>query len=80
MKYSDILEFRQTIEKQLNKVEISNKFSKGVSFGHSSDFMQNENEDQEIGEICLRMQPFVGITSTSPSSLLQRKTRDAQRS
>jgi TnpA family transposase len=33
LKYIDDLEFRQAIEKQLNKVEGSNKFSKAVSFG-----------------------------------------------
>ena len=55
LKYCDILEFRQAIEKQLNKVESSNKFSKAVSFGHSSEFMQSEKEDQEIAEACRRL-------------------------
>jgi TnpA family transposase len=55
LKYCDILKFRQAIEKQLNKVESSNKFSKAVSFGHSSEFMQSEKEDQEIAEACRRL-------------------------
>lgn len=55
LKYCDILEYRQAIEKQLNKVESSNKFSKAVSFGHSSEFMQSEKEDQEIAEACRRL-------------------------
>jgi hypothetical protein len=55
LKYCDILEFRQAIEKQLNKIESSNKFSKAVSFGHSSEFMQSEKEDQEIAEACRRL-------------------------
>jgi TnpA family transposase len=55
LKYDDNLEFRQAIEKQLNKVEGSNKFSKAVSFGHSHEFIQSEKEDQEIAEACRRL-------------------------
>src|SRR5690606_6585748 len=33
LKYCDDLQFRQAIEKQLSRVERSNKFSKAVSFG-----------------------------------------------
>ena len=55
LKYGDDLEFRQAIEKQLNKVEGSNKFSKAVSFGHSQEFIQSEKEDQEIAEACRRL-------------------------
>lgn len=55
LKYCDDLEFRQAIEKQLNKVEGSNKFSKAVSFGHSHEFIQSEKEDQEIAEACRRL-------------------------
>ena len=51
----DDLQFRQAIEKQLNKVESSNKFSKAVSFGHSQEFIQSEKEDQEIAEACRRL-------------------------
>ena len=35
LKYVDDVEFRQAIEKQLNKVESSNKFSRAVSYGHN---------------------------------------------
>ena len=55
LKYCDELDFRQAIEKQLNKVESSNKFSKAVSFGHSHEFIQSEKEDQEIAEACRRL-------------------------
>jgi TnpA family transposase len=55
LKYVDELEFRQSIEKQLNKVEGSNKFSRAVSFGHSQEFIQSEKEDQEIAEACRRL-------------------------
>jgi TnpA family transposase len=55
LKYRDDLEFRQSIEKQLNKVEGSNKFSKAICFGHNQEFIQGEKEDQEIAEGCRRL-------------------------
>ena len=55
LKYVDDVEFRQAIEKQLNKVESSNKFSKAVSYGHNQEFIQSEKEDQEIAEGCRRL-------------------------
>ncbi|MGA9391860.1 MAG: Tn3 family transposase [Candidatus Sulfotelmatobacter sp.] len=55
LKYRDDLEFRQAIEKQLNKSEGSNKFSKAISFGHNQEFIQSEKEDQEIAEGCRRL-------------------------
>lgn len=55
LKYVDDVEFRQAIEKQLNKVESSNKFSKAVSYGHSQEFLQSEKEDEEIAEGCRRL-------------------------
>jgi len=55
LKYRDDLEFRQAIQKQLNKGEASNKFSKAISFGHNHEFIQSEKEDQEIAEGCRRL-------------------------
>jgi len=55
LKYVNDLQFRQAIEKQLNKVENANKFSKAVSFGHNQEFIQAEKEDQEIAESCRRL-------------------------
>jgi TnpA family transposase len=55
LKYVDDPAFRQSIEKQLNKVESSNRFSKAVSFGHNHEFVQSEKEDQEIAESCRRL-------------------------
>lgn len=55
LKYCDDLQLMQAVEKQLNKVEGSNKFSKAVSFGHSHEFIQGEKEDQEIAEACRRL-------------------------
>jgi TnpA family transposase len=55
LKYRDDLEFRQAIEKQLNKIESANKFSKAICFGHNQEFIQSEKEDQEIAEGCRRL-------------------------
>lgn len=48
-------ELRQAVEKQLNKVEGSNKFARAISFGHNQEFTQSEKEDQEIAEGCRRL-------------------------
>lgn len=55
LKYRDDCPYRQSIEKQVNKVEGANEFSKAVSFGHSHEFLQSEKEDQEIAEGCRRL-------------------------
>ena len=55
LKNRDDCQFRQAIEKQLNRVEGANKFSKAISFGHSHEFIQSEKEDQEIAEGCRRL-------------------------
>ena len=50
--YLDNLELRQRIEKQLNKVELSNKFSKAVFFSNNQELRQGTKEDQEIITAC----------------------------
>jgi TnpA family transposase len=55
LRYVSDPEFRQAIEKQLNKVEGSHRLSKAVSFGHANEFIQSEKEDQEIAEGCRRL-------------------------
>jgi len=55
LRYIDDVEFRQAIEKQLNKGENSNKFSKAVSFGHNQEFLHGEKVEQEIAEGCRRL-------------------------
>jgi len=55
LKYADDPALRQAIEKQLNKVEGSNKFAKAISFGHNQEFIQSEKEDQEVAEGCRRL-------------------------
>lgn len=50
--YFDDVELRQRIEKQLNKVELSNKFSKAVFFANNSEFKSGTKEEQEISAAC----------------------------
>ena len=55
MRYLDELELRQAIEKQLNKVELANRFTRAVAVGNPREFTQAEKEDQEIAEACNRL-------------------------
>lgn len=55
LKYADDLEFRQSIEKQLNKVERSHKLAKAISLANDHAFTQGEKEDQDIAEGCRRL-------------------------
>jgi TnpA family transposase len=55
LRYIDILPLRQTIEKQLNKGENANKFSRAVSFGNHQEFLSGEKIEQEIAEGCRRL-------------------------
>jgi len=53
LKYVFDLQFRQSIEKQLNKGESANKLNKAISLGN--EFIQGEKEDQDIAEGCRRL-------------------------
>ena len=55
LRYLDDLELRQAIEKQLNKVELANKFTRAVAVGNPREFTQGEKEEQEIAESCNRL-------------------------
>ncbi|MDP1974491.1 MAG: Tn3 family transposase, partial [Alphaproteobacteria bacterium] len=55
LKYSDDHNFRQTIEKQLNKVESSHKLGKAISICNDHAFLHGDKEDQEIAEGCRRL-------------------------
>ena len=52
LQYVDSVEMRQSIERQLNKAESSNRFSRAVCFGNNQDFLQGEKSEQEIAESC----------------------------
>jgi len=51
----DELELRQAVEKQLNKGENTQQFSRAVGFGHSQDFLYGDKIAQEIAEGCRRL-------------------------
>ncbi|QSZ43184.1 Tn3 family transposase (plasmid) [Sulfurimonas aquatica] len=55
LNYIDDVQLRQRIEKQLNKVEASNKFSKAVFFGNSSEFTVATVEEQNIANNSKRL-------------------------
>ncbi len=55
LRYADDLELRQAIERQLNKVELANKFTRAVAVGSPREFAQTEKEEQEIAEACNRL-------------------------
>ena len=50
--YIDNLELRQAIQKQLNKIELANKFSDAVFFDNNQEFKQGSREEQEIAMSC----------------------------
>ena len=55
LKYIDSVELRQTIEKQLNKIESSQKFAKAVFFGSNQEFQYKTKEDQIRADGCKRL-------------------------
>ena len=52
LSYFDDVELRQRIQKQLNRVELSNKFSKAVYFDNDQTFQDASLENQEITAAC----------------------------
>ena len=55
LRYVDDLILRQAIERQLNKVELANRFTRAVAVGNPREFTQAEKEEQEIAEACNRL-------------------------
>jgi TnpA family transposase len=53
--YIDDPVLRQEIEKQLNKGENANKFSRAISQAHAQEFTQGEKEEQQLVEGCRRL-------------------------
>ncbi len=54
LRYIDEVELRQAIEKQLNRVELSNKFSKAILFGNNQEIQYSNKEEQELVVSCQR--------------------------
>ena len=55
LNYIDDVKFRQRIEKQLNKIEASNRFSKAVFFGNNQEFTVSTVEEQNIANNSKRL-------------------------
>ena len=55
LRYIDDIELRQSIEKQLNKIEHAHRFAKAIAFGSSQEITQAEKEDQDISAECRRL-------------------------
>ena len=55
LRYTNILAWRQAVEKQLNKGESMNKLARAVSFGNNQEFLYGEKVEQEIAEGCQRL-------------------------
>ena len=55
LRYLDDVKLRQAIEKQLNKIELANRFTRAVAIGNPREFTQAEKDDQEIAESCNRL-------------------------
>ncbi len=51
LKYINEPEFRQAIEKQLNKIESAQRFSKAVSFGHNNEFIQVKKKTRKLQKL-----------------------------
>jgi len=50
--YYDDLTLRQQIQKQLNRIELTNKFAHAVFFDNDQAFREGTKEEQEIGTAC----------------------------
>ncbi|CAN5290377.1 hypothetical protein BH10PSE19_BH10PSE19_19420 [soil metagenome] len=50
--YIDDVRLRQRIEKQLNRVELSNKFAKAIFFANEGEFHQATLDEQQIAAAC----------------------------
>jgi TnpA family transposase len=50
--YYDDMELRQRIEKQLNRVELSNKLAKAIFFANNQEIQEGEKEEQDLSAAC----------------------------
>jgi len=52
LNYYDDLELRQRMEKQLSRIELSNKFSKAIYFANNQEFQVGEKDEQDKVAAC----------------------------
>lgn len=50
--YCSDVELRQDVQKNLNRIELSNKFSHAVFFDNDQEFHVGEKEEQELATVC----------------------------
>lgn len=55
LRYVADVTLRQAIERQLNKVELANRFTRAVAVGSPREFIHTTKEEQEIAEACNRL-------------------------
>lgn len=55
LRYIDDVELRQTIKRQLNKIEHAHHFTRAVSIGNPREIIQAEKQEQEVAEGCKRL-------------------------
>lgn len=55
LRYIDDVVLRQSVEKQLNRIELSNKFSKAILFGNNQEIQYSGKEEQEMVVGCQRL-------------------------
>jgi len=55
LRYIDDVDLRQAVEKQLNRIELSNKFSKAILFGNNQEIQYSGKEEQEMVVGCQRL-------------------------
>ncbi len=55
LKWIDLLDLRQAVEKQLNKGEQAHRFADAISFSRNQEFLYAEKTEQAIAEGCNRL-------------------------
>jgi len=55
LQYVDDVVLRQSIEKQLSKIELSQKFAKAIAFGNNQEFSEGDKQMQDIIANCRRL-------------------------
>jgi TnpA family transposase len=55
LRFIDEVTLRQAIEKQLNKIENANKFSRAIAFGNNQVFLYGDKVEQEMAAGCRRL-------------------------
>ena len=55
LKWIDLLDLRQAVEKQLNKGESANRFADAICFGRNHEFLYAEKAEQEMADGCNRL-------------------------